>query len=146
MKKIIATPDAPAAIGPYSQAVELNGTLYLSGQLPVDPASGRMPEGIEAQTRQALRNLGAILAASGLGYGDIVKTTVLLADIADFGAMNAVYAEFFPDDKPARVCYQIAALPAAPSSRSTPSPAASPPMDGKRLKCGRGRLLKLSGG
>ncbi|NLZ20101.1 MAG: RidA family protein [Bacteroidales bacterium] len=111
MKKIIATPDAPAAIGPYSQAVELNGTLYLSGQLPVDPASGRMPEGIEAQTRQALRNLGAILAASGLGYGDIVKTTVLLADIADFGAMNAVYAEFFPDDKPARVCYQIAALP-----------------------------------
>lgn len=111
MKKIIATPDAPVAIGPYSQAVELNGTLYLSGQLPVDPASGRMPEGIEAQTRQALRNLGAILAASGLGYGDIVKTTVLLADIADFGAMNAVYAEFFPDDKPARVCYQIAALP-----------------------------------
>jgi 2-iminobutanoate/2-iminopropanoate deaminase len=111
MKKIIATPDAPAAIGPYSQAVELNGTLYLSGQLPVDPASGRMPEGIEAQTRQALRNLGAILAASGLGYGDIVKTTVLLADIADFGAMNAVYAEYFPDAKPARVCYQVAALP-----------------------------------
>lgn len=111
MKKIIATPDAPVAIGPYSQAVELNGTLYLSGQLPVDPASGRMPEGIEAQTRQALRNLGAILAASGLGYGDIIKTTVLLADITDFGAMNAVYAEFFPDDKPARVCYQIAALP-----------------------------------
>ncbi len=111
MKRIIATPDAPAAIGPYSQAVELNGTLYLSGQLPVDPGTGQMPEGIEAQTRQALRNLGAILAAAGLDFADIVKTTVLLADIADFGAMNAVYAEFFPTDKPARVCYQAAALP-----------------------------------
>ena len=111
MKRIIATPDAPAAIGPYSQAVELNGTLYLSGQLPVYPASGQMPEGVEAQTRQALRNLGAILAAAGLDFADIVKTTVLLADIADFGAMNAVYAEFFPTDKPARVCYQAAALP-----------------------------------
>ncbi len=111
MKRIIATPDAPAATGPYSQAVELNGTLYLSGQLPVDPGTGQMPEGIEAQTRQALRNLGAILAAAGLDFADIVKTTVLLADIADFGAMNAVYAEFFPTDKPARVCYQAAALP-----------------------------------
>jgi 2-iminobutanoate/2-iminopropanoate deaminase len=111
MKRIIATPAAPAAIGPYSQAVELNGTLYLSGQLPVDPGTGQMPEGIEAQTRQALRNLGAILAAAGLDFADIVKTTVLLADIADFGAMNAVYAEFFPTDKPARVCYQAAALP-----------------------------------
>ena len=111
MKRIIATPDAPAAIGPYSQAVELNGTLYLSGQLPVDPGTGQMPEGIEAQTHQALRNLGAILAAASLDFADIVKTTVLLADIADFGAMNAVYAEFFPTDKPARVCYQAAALP-----------------------------------
>ena len=111
MKRIIATPDAPKAVGPYSQAVELNGTLYLSGQLPVDPATGRMAEGIEAQTRQALRNIGAILAAAGLGHADIVKTTVLLADIADFAAMNAVYAEFFPTDKPARVCYQVAALP-----------------------------------
>ena len=71
MKRIIATPDAPKAVGPYSQAVELNGTLYLSGQLPVDPRSGQMPEGIEAQTRRALDNLGAILAAAGLGYGDI---------------------------------------------------------------------------
>ena len=111
MKRIIATPDAPRAVGPYSQAVELNGTLYLSGQLPVDPATGRMPEGVEAQTRQSLCNLGAILKAAGLGFSDIAKTTVLLADIADFGAMNAVYAEFFPDDKPARVCYQVAALP-----------------------------------
>lgn len=111
MKSIIATPEAPKAVGPYSQAVELNGTLYLSGQLPIDPATGKMAEGIEAQTRQALRNIGAILAAAGLGHADIVKTTVLLADIADFAAMNAVYAEFFPTDKPARVCYQVAALP-----------------------------------
>ena len=111
MKTIIATPEAPKAVGPYSQAVELNGTLYVSGQLPVDPATGHMAEGIEAQTRQALRNIGAILAAAGLGHADIVKTTVLLADIADFAAMNAVYAEFFPTDKPARVCYQVAALP-----------------------------------
>ena len=90
MKRIIATPDAPKAVGPYSQAVELNGTLYLSGQLPVDPATGRMPEGVEAQTRQSLANLGAILTAAGLTFSDIAKTTVLLADIADFGAMNAV--------------------------------------------------------
>ena len=111
MKRIIATPDAPKAVGPYSQAVELNGTLYLSGQLPVDPATGRMPEGVEAQTRQSLANLGAILTAAGLTFSDIAKTTVLLADIADFGAMNAVYAEYFPGDKPARVCYQVTALP-----------------------------------
>jgi len=111
MKRIIATPAAPKAVGPYSQAVELNGTLYLSGQLPVDPATGKMPEGVEAQTRQSLKNIGAILTAAGLDYADIAKTTVLLKDIADFGAMNAIYAEFFPTDKPARVCYQVAALP-----------------------------------
>lgn len=111
MKKIIASPAAPKAVGPYSQAVMLNGTLYISGQLPVDPESGKMPEGVEAQTRRSLDNLGAILQAAGLDFSDIAKTTVLLADIADFGAMNAVYAEFFPGDKPARVCYQVAALP-----------------------------------
>ena len=111
MRRSITTPDAPKAVGPYSQAVELNGTLYLSGQLPIDPGTGKMPEGVEAQTRQSLKNLGAILAAGGWDYTDIAKTTVLLKDIADFGAMNAVYAEFFPADKPARVCYQVAALP-----------------------------------
>jgi len=111
MKKIIASPKAPAAIGPYSQAVELNGTLFISGQLPVDPSTGAIPDGIEAQTRQALTNIGAILEEAGLGFNDVVKTCVLLKDIADFGAMNAVYAEFFPADKPARVCYQVAALP-----------------------------------
>lgn len=111
MKKIIASPAAPKAVGPYSQAVLLNGTLYISGQLPVHPETGAMPEGVEAQTRQSLTNLGAILKEAGLDYSDIAKTTVLLADIADFAAMNAVYAEFFPTDKPARVCYQVAALP-----------------------------------
>ena len=105
MKKTIASPKAPAAVGPYSQAVELNGTLYISGQLPADPATGEMPEGIEAQTRRSLDNLGYI------GFDDVVKTTVLLDDIGNFGAMNAVYAEYFKGDKPARVCYQVAALP-----------------------------------
>ncbi len=111
MKKTIASAKAPAAVGPYSQAVELNGTLFVSGQLPTDPATGQMPEGVEAQTRRSLDNLGYVLEEAGLGFGDVVKTTVLLADIADFGAMNAVYAEYFKGDKPARVCYQVAALP-----------------------------------
>ena len=111
MKKIIATPLAPKAVGPYSQAVELNGTLYVSGQLPADPETGALAEGIEAQTRRSLDNIGAILKEAGLSFADVVKTTVLLDDIANFAAMNAVYAEYFPGDKPARVCYQISALP-----------------------------------
>ena len=111
MKKIIATNNAPAAIGPYSQAVELNGTLFISGQIPVNPATGEMPQGIEAQTRQVLKNIGGILEAAGLSYNDVVKTTVMIASMADVAAMNAVYAEFFTQDKPARVCFQAAALP-----------------------------------
>ena len=111
MKKTIASPKAPAAVGPYSQAVELNGTLFISGQLPADPATGEFPEGIEAQTRRSLDNLGYILEEAGLGFDDVVKTTVLLDDIKNFGAMNAVYAEYFKADKPARVCYEVAALP-----------------------------------
>ena len=111
MKRIISTPDAPAAIGPYSQAVELNGTIYISGQLPVNPADGTIPEDIAGQTRQSLTNIMAILKEAGLGPNNIVKTTVLLKDINDFAAMNAVYAEFIPEDKPARACYQVAALP-----------------------------------
>lgn len=113
MKRTIASPKAPAAIGPYSQAVELNGTLFISGQLPVNPADGSMPQSIEEQTRQSLQNIGAILEEAGLCFNDVVKTTVLLADIADFAAMNAVYAEFFPESKPARACFQVAALPKA---------------------------------
>ena len=111
MKKIISTTDAPKAVGPYSQAVEAGSTVYVSGQIPVVPSDGTIPDGIEAQTTQSLRNVGAILAAAGLGYSDVVKTTVLLADIADFKAMNAVYAEFFTKDQPSRACYQVAALP-----------------------------------
>lgn len=111
MKKVIATPDAPKAVGPYSQAIEVNGTVYVSGQIPVVPADGSVPEKIEDQTRQSLMNVGAILKEAGLGYENVVKTTVLLADIADFAAMNGVYAEFFTEDKPARACYQVAALP-----------------------------------
>ena len=111
MKSIIASEKAPKAVGPYSQAVVLNGTLFVSGQLPINPSTSSMAEGIEAQTRQSLDNIGAILEKAGLGYNDIVKTTVLLKDIKDFAAMNAVYAEYFPADKPARVCYEVAALP-----------------------------------
>ena len=111
MKRIIASPDAPAAVGPYSQAVELNGTLYVSGQLPVDTTTGGIPDSIEEQTRCSMNNIGAILREAGLGYSDIVKTTVLLDDIRNFDAMNRVYAEYFPADKPARVCYEVAALP-----------------------------------
>lgn len=111
MKKIIATDQAPAAVGPYSQAVLVNGLLFVSGQIPVNSADGSVAESIEAQSRQALKNVGAILAEAGLSYEDVVKTTVLLADIADFKAMNAVYAEYFTQDKPARACFQVAALP-----------------------------------
>lgn len=111
MKKVIVSPLAPKAVGPYSQAIELNGTVFVSGQLPVNPAVGTMPDSIEEQTRQSLTNIKAILEEAGLEMGDIVKTTVLLDDIKNFTAMNAVYAEFFPIDKPARVCYQVAALP-----------------------------------
>lgn len=111
MKKVIASPLAPKAVGPYSQAIAHDNTLYISGQLPIDGATGKMAEGIEAQTRQSLANLGHILNEAGYSYDDAAKTTVLLADIADFGAMNAVYAEYFTGDKPARICYQVAALP-----------------------------------
>ncbi len=111
MKKIIASPQAPKAVGPYSQAVETGGTLYVSGQLPLDGATGRMAEGIEAQTRQSLTNIGHILHEAGYDFSDVVKTTVLLQSMGDFAAMNAVYAEFFTGDKPARVCYEVAALP-----------------------------------
>ena len=89
----------------------MNGTLYISGQIPVVPADGSVPESIEAQTRQSLKNIGAILEKAGMTYENVVKTTVLLNDIADFGAMNAVYSEFFTTEKPARACYQVAALP-----------------------------------
>lgn len=112
MSKIIATANAPAAIGPYSQAVRAGGALYISGQLPIDPATGVFSSGdIAGQTEQSLKNIGAILAQAGMGYSDVVKTTVLLADIADFGAMNEVYARFFTGDCPARAAFAVKDLP-----------------------------------
>lgn len=111
MKKVIASAQAPAAVGPYSQAIEAHGTLYVSGQLPIGPATGKVPEGIEAQTEQALKNIGAILSEAGYDYKDVVKSTVLLSDMNDFAAMNAVYARFYTEQMPARVCYQVARLP-----------------------------------
>lgn len=111
MKKIIASPLAPKAVGPYSQAVEAAGTIYVSGQLPIDASTGKMPEGIEAQTRQSLTNLRHILEEAGSSLSDVVKTTVLLQDMGDFAAMNAVYTEFFTQEMPARMCYEVARLP-----------------------------------
>lgn len=111
MKKIIASPLAPKAVGPYSQAVESGSTLYISGQLPIDASTGKMPETIEEQTRQSLTNLDYIAAEAGYSLADAVKVCVLLDDIADFAAMNGVYATFFTENMPARVCYEVAKLP-----------------------------------
>ena len=108
----IHTDKAPAAIGPYSQAIQAGNTIYVSGQLPIDPATGAFAgEDITAQTRQSLNNIKAILAEAGADMSNVVKTTVLLANIADFAAMNAVYAEFFTAPFPARAAFQAAALP-----------------------------------
>ena len=111
-KTAIHTDHAPAAIGPYSQAIEAGNTIYVSGQLPIDPATGAFAgEDIAAQTRQSLTNIKAILAEAGADMSNVVKTTVLLANMADFAAMNAVYAEFFTAPYPARAAFQAAALP-----------------------------------
>mgnify|MGYP002530665579 CR=1 FL=1 len=111
MKEIIATTGAPGAIGPYSQATKAGSLVFVSGQLPIDPATGVMPEDVSAQTKQSLTNGKAILEAAGGTMADVVKTTVFLADMNDFAAMNAVYAEFFTAEMPARMCYEVAALP-----------------------------------
>ncbi len=112
MKQAIITAKAPAAIGPYSQAIEANGFVYASGQLPIDPATGQFPDGgIKEQTRQSLLNAQAILKEAGLDLTNVVKTTVLLADIADFAAMNDVYAEFFTQPFPARSAFAVKVLP-----------------------------------
>ena len=110
-KKIIFTSDAPAAIGPYSQAVQIGDFLFTSGQIGIVPASGEMAEGVEAQTEQAMRNLGAILKENCMDYANILKTTVFVADLNDFAKVNAIYASFFSADYPARSCVQVAALP-----------------------------------
>lgn len=111
MKEIISTSNAPAAIGPYSQAVRAGNLIFVSGQLPIDPQSGDMPSDIREQARQSLENLKAILAAAGCTMEDAVKTTVLLEDIGDFAAVNEVYAEYFPGNCPARACYAVDKLP-----------------------------------
>lgn len=113
-KEAISTANAPAAIGPYSQAIKAGGTIYVSGQLPIDPATGEFAgDDIRSQTCQSLTNVKNILAEAGTDMGAVVKTTVLLADIADFAAMNEVYAEFFEAPFPARAAFQVAALPKA---------------------------------
>lgn len=109
--KQIATTAAPGAIGPYSQAIEVNGFVYASGQIPLDPATGVFPEGISAQTRQSLTNAKAILEAAGTDLSHVVKTTVFLADMGDFAAMNEVYAEFFQAPYPARSAVAVKTLP-----------------------------------
>ncbi len=112
MKTIISTEKAPAAIGPYAQAVEKNGLIFTSGQLPIDPATGAFPEGIAAQTAQSLNNVKAILAAAGVSMDAVLKTTVFLRDMNDFAAMNEVYATFFSEGRfPARSAIQAARLP-----------------------------------
>lgn len=108
---IISTPRAPAAIGPYSQAVRVGAALYTSGQLGLDPATGTLPEGVEAQTRQSLSNIGAILDAAGYAVADVVKTTVFIRSMDDFARVNAVYSAFFGDHKPARSCVEVSRLP-----------------------------------
>lgn len=112
MKKIISTPNAPAAVGPYSQAVEVNGTLYISGQIPLDPETGKIVEGgITEQTKQVFKNIKAILTVAGYSFDDVVKSTCLLSDMANFGAMNEVYGKYYVVDKPARAAFSVKGLP-----------------------------------
>ena len=112
MKTVVATDRAPGAIGPYSQAIESCGLIFVSGQLPIDPATGSFPKGgIHAQTKQSLLNASAILIAAGSDLKQVVKTTVFLKDMNDFGAMNEVYSQFFPSNCPARSAVQVACLP-----------------------------------
>ena len=108
--KVIATNNAPGAIGPYSQGFEVNGLVFTSGQIPVDPATGNIPEGIAAQAEWSCKNVGAILEAAGTGFDKVVKTTCFLADMGDFAAFNEVYAKYFTS-KPARSCVAVKALP-----------------------------------
>ena len=111
MKKVICSAKAPGAIGPYSQAIEANGMVFVSGQLPIDAATGEMPEGIEAQSKQSLENIKHILEEAGLTMANIVKTTVFLQDMSLFAGMNGVYATFFEGDYPARCAFAVKALP-----------------------------------
>jgi 2-iminobutanoate/2-iminopropanoate deaminase len=112
MKKIINTSNAPAAVGPYSQAVEINGTLYISGQIPVNPETGKLVEGdITAQTEQIFRNITAILDNAGYSFSDVVKSTCLLSDMTNFRPMNEVYGRYYPVNQPARAAFAVKELP-----------------------------------
>lgn len=110
-RQAISTTGAPAAIGPYSQAIASGDLVFCSGQLGLDPATGALVEGVEAQADRAMRNLTAVLDAAGLSFAEVVKTTIFLADIADFATVNAVYGRYMPDPPPARSTVQVAALP-----------------------------------
>lgn len=110
--KVIATKNAPAAVGPYSQAIDCGDTVYCSGQIPLDPRTGAVVEGgLEAQAHQMFRNVKAVLAEAGLGLENVVKTTVFMTDLGQFGALNAIYAEYFAEPYPARSCVEVSALP-----------------------------------
>ena len=111
MIKRISTDKAPAAIGPYSQALDTGNMLFISGQIPIDPATGTMPESVEEQAKQVLTNITNILAEAGLTMANVVKTSVFLSDLNDFAAVNEVYASFFAEPYPARSCVQVAAIP-----------------------------------
>lgn len=111
MKKVISTTNAPAAIGPYSQAIEVNGMVFTSGVIPVDPATGNIPEGSVAQAEQAFSNLKNLVEASGSSMDKVVKTTVFIKEMNDFAAINEVYAKYFPEPYPARSCVEVARLP-----------------------------------
>jgi 2-iminobutanoate/2-iminopropanoate deaminase len=111
MKKIISTKNAPAAIGPYSQAVEVNNMLFISGQIPVNPAEGTVPEGVQAQTKQVMENIGAILKEAGYTYDNIVKCTCFLTDMNNFVPFNEVYGKYFTSNPPARAAFGVVSLP-----------------------------------
>ena len=112
MKNVIFSPEAPAAVGPYSHAIDCGNMFFLSGQVPLVPETGLIAEGgIEGQARQMFENIKAVLSSCGLGFENVVKTTVFMTDLADFGTLNAIYAEYFPENPPARSCVQVAALP-----------------------------------
>jgi 2-iminobutanoate/2-iminopropanoate deaminase len=111
-KRTVSTREAPAAIGPYSQAVEAGGFVFLSGQIPLDPVTGELVSGsIQEETRRVMENLKAVLAAAGLSFADVVKTTIYVTDIGDFAAVNEVYGSYFKEEPPARATVQVAALP-----------------------------------
>jgi 2-iminobutanoate/2-iminopropanoate deaminase len=112
MKKVVHTPKAPAAIGPYSQAIEVNGMLFISGQIPIDSSIGKIVEGgITEQTEQVMKNISAILKEAGYTFSDVVKSTCLLSDMANFAAMNAVYGKYYPENPPARAAFAVKELP-----------------------------------